>query len=130
MVQVTDAIYAHGVLRPKGDLALREAQRVRLIVEPLDDDTGRADRSTALRRLREGIEGMKFFSSARTGGQDAGNYFERTPSDGIYLLARFRGRPSTRFRLKGCVDAKSDGVAIRRADGAFCRNRYNVARGA
>src|SRR6202044_1048629 len=66
---------------------------------------------------------------ARTGGQDARHYFERTPSDGIYLLARFRGRPATRFRVKGFLDAKSDGVAIRRADGAFCRNRYNVARG-
>lgn len=63
MAQVTEAIYAHGVLRPKDDLALREAQRVRLIVEPLDDDTDRADRSAALRRLREGIEGMKFLSS-------------------------------------------------------------------
>jgi len=35
MAQVTEAIYAHGVLRPNDDLALREAQRVRLIVEPL-----------------------------------------------------------------------------------------------
>ncbi len=47
----------------------------------------------------------------------------------MYLPARFRGRPATRFRVKGCLDAESDGVAIRRADGAFCRNRYNVARG-
>jgi len=62
MTQVTEAIYAHGVLRPKDELALREAQRVRLIVEPLDDDIDRADRSAALSRLREGIERMKFFS--------------------------------------------------------------------
>ena len=62
MAQVTEAIYAHGVLKPKDDLALREAQRVRLIVEPLDDDTDREDRSAALKRLREGIERMKFSS--------------------------------------------------------------------
>lgn len=62
MAQVTKAIYAHGVLRPKDDLALRDAQRVRLIVEPLDDDTDRENRSAALKRLREGIEEMKFFS--------------------------------------------------------------------
>ena len=46
------------VLTPKDQLA----QRVRLIVEPIDDDTDRADRTAALRRLREGIERMKFFS--------------------------------------------------------------------
>jgi predicted DNA-binding antitoxin AbrB/MazE fold protein len=62
MAQVTEAIYAHGVLTPKDQLTLREAQRVRLIVEPIDDDTDLADRSAALRRLREGIERMKFFS--------------------------------------------------------------------
>jgi predicted DNA-binding antitoxin AbrB/MazE fold protein len=62
MAQVTEAIYAHGVLTPKDELALRESQRVRLIVEPIDDDTDRADRTVALRRLREGIERMKFFS--------------------------------------------------------------------
>ena len=63
MAQVTDAIYTHGVLKPERELSLREAQRVRLIVEPLDDDTDRADRSAALHRLLAGIEGMKFFSS-------------------------------------------------------------------
>lgn len=62
MAQVTEAIYAHGVLTPKGELALREAQRVRLIVEPIDDDTDRADRTAALKRLRDGIERMKFFA--------------------------------------------------------------------
>ena len=63
MAQVIEAIYAHGVLTPKDELALPESQRVRLIVEPIDDDTDRADRTAALRRLREGIERMKFFSS-------------------------------------------------------------------
>ncbi len=62
MAQIIEAVYAHGVLTPKDKLALREAQRVRLIVEPIDDDTDRADRTAALRRLREGIEQMKFFS--------------------------------------------------------------------
>jgi predicted DNA-binding antitoxin AbrB/MazE fold protein len=62
MAQVIEAIYEHGVLTPKEDLALRESQRVRLIVEPIDDDIDRADRTAALRRLREGIEQMKFFS--------------------------------------------------------------------
>jgi len=62
MAQVTEAIYTHGVLKPKEDLALREAQRVRLIVEPIDDDFERGDRSAALQRLLTGIEGMEFFS--------------------------------------------------------------------
>ena len=62
MAQVTEAIYTRGVLKPTQRLALREAQRVRLIVEPLGDDTGREDRTTALQRLLAGIEGMKFFS--------------------------------------------------------------------
>jgi len=62
MAQVTEAIYAHGVLTPKDELALRESQRVRLIVEPIDDDTDRADRTAALKRRCDGIERMKFFS--------------------------------------------------------------------
>jgi predicted DNA-binding antitoxin AbrB/MazE fold protein len=61
MAQVTKAIYAHGVLKPKDDLALCEAQRVRLIMEPIDNDRP-ADRSAALRQFREGIEPMTFFS--------------------------------------------------------------------
>ena len=62
MAQVTEAIYTHGVLKPTEELTLREAQRVRLIVETLDDDTDRGDRSAALQRLLTGIAGMKFFS--------------------------------------------------------------------
>jgi len=62
MAQITEAIYTQGVLKPKEQLALREAQRVRLIVEPLDDDADREDRSAALQRLLAGIEGMRFFS--------------------------------------------------------------------
>jgi hypothetical protein len=63
MAQVTEAIYTHGVLKPLEELALREAQRVRLIVETLDDDTDRGDWPAALQRLLAGIAGMKFFSS-------------------------------------------------------------------
>jgi predicted DNA-binding antitoxin AbrB/MazE fold protein len=62
MAQVTEAIYTHGVLKPKGELALREAQRVRLIVETIDDDADLLDRPAALQRLLAGIAGMKFFS--------------------------------------------------------------------
>jgi predicted DNA-binding antitoxin AbrB/MazE fold protein len=62
VAQITEAIYTSGVLKPKEELALREFQRVRLIVEPLDDDDGRGDRPEALRRLLAGIAGMKFFS--------------------------------------------------------------------
>ena len=62
MAQVIEAIYEHGVLTPKDELALPESQRVRLIVEPIDDNIDREDRTAALRRLREGIERMKFFS--------------------------------------------------------------------
>jgi len=62
VAQFTEAIYTHGVLKPKEELLLREAQRVRLIIEPLEDDTDRGDRPAALQRLLAGIEGMKFFS--------------------------------------------------------------------
>jgi hypothetical protein len=50
------------MVTPRDELALRESQRVRLIIEPIEDDTDRADRTAALIRLREGIERMKFFS--------------------------------------------------------------------
>ncbi len=69
MAQVTEAIYTHGVLKPIEELTLREAQRVRLIVEPLDD-AGRGDRSDALKRLLAGIEGMRFFSRGRLPARD------------------------------------------------------------
>jgi len=59
MTQITEAVYKQGVLKPLGELALREEQRVRLIVESIEewDRPGRAD---ALQRLRAGIEGMQF----------------------------------------------------------------------
>ena len=70
MAQFTEAIYTNGVLKPTQALALREAQRVRLIVEALDDDTDRGDRPAALQRLLVGIEGMRFFSSERLPSRD------------------------------------------------------------
>lgn len=69
MARVTEAIYTNGILKPTEDLALREAQRVRLIVEPLDD-AGHEDRSAALERLLAGIEGMRFFSRGRLPARD------------------------------------------------------------
>jgi|SRR3990167_11277698 len=63
MTQTTEAVYSNGVLKPTGDLHLREQQRVRLIVESLDEAA--EDRQQAVNRLRAGIESMQFFSSGR-----------------------------------------------------------------
>ena len=70
MAQFTEAVYTNGVLKPKGELVLREAQRVRLIVEALDDAAGPEDRPAAMRRLLAGIEGMRFFSRERLPSRD------------------------------------------------------------
>jgi predicted DNA-binding antitoxin AbrB/MazE fold protein len=56
VTQTIEAIYANGVLKPTADLRLREQQRVRLILEPIQDD-----RQAALARLRAGIASMHFF---------------------------------------------------------------------
>ena len=61
MTQSTEAVYSDGVLRPTRELGLRDQQRVRLIVEPIDEV--REDRETALARLRAGIARMQFFST-------------------------------------------------------------------
>jgi predicted DNA-binding antitoxin AbrB/MazE fold protein len=37
MVRVTEAIFSQGVLKPVDELQLREQQRVRLIIETVDD---------------------------------------------------------------------------------------------
>src|SRR5947208_23988 len=50
MAQISNAIYAGGVLKPNGPLDLRENQRVRVIIEPIDEQP--VDRSVALTRLR------------------------------------------------------------------------------
>ena len=62
MTQVTEAIFSQGVLKPVTELELREHQRVRLIIEPVD--AGRdPDRAAALDKLLAGIASMKFSSS-------------------------------------------------------------------
>ena len=63
MTQITEAIYTHGVLKPTAELDLREQQRVRNIVEPLEEQ--REDRAAALARLKAGIASMQFFSNGR-----------------------------------------------------------------
>ena len=63
MTLITEAVYTQGVLKPTGELSLRERQRVRLIVEPIDDVPG--DREAAVARLRAGIASMQFFSNGR-----------------------------------------------------------------
>jgi predicted DNA-binding antitoxin AbrB/MazE fold protein len=69
MVQVTQAIFSNGVLKPVERLRLRDGQRVRLIVEPVDG--GQAlDRAAALNRLRAGIASMAFSSSRRLPARD------------------------------------------------------------
>jgi predicted DNA-binding antitoxin AbrB/MazE fold protein len=62
VAQFTEAIYTNGVFKPKDELALHEAQRVRLTVEPLDDDAAPSERSAALARLVAEIEKVNFFS--------------------------------------------------------------------
>lgn len=48
------------MLKPARELGLHEQQRVRLIVEPIDEMP--EDRNAALARLRASIERMQFFS--------------------------------------------------------------------
>ena len=62
MVQVTEAVFSDGVLKPVDELQLREQQRVRLIIEPVDVGFD-SDRAAALGRLRAGIASMRFSSS-------------------------------------------------------------------
>ncbi len=63
MTQITEAIYTQGVLKPTADLGLQEQQRVRVIVEPIEDR--REDREAAVARLKAGIASMQFFSGGR-----------------------------------------------------------------
>ena len=63
MTQITEAIYTHGVLKPTAELDLREEQRVRVIVETLDEQG--EDRAAALARLKAGIASMQFFSNGQ-----------------------------------------------------------------
>jgi predicted DNA-binding antitoxin AbrB/MazE fold protein len=68
MNQKVEAVYVGGVLKPTRVLPLREQQRVRLTVEPIDEP-GR-DREAAVTRLKAGIASMRFFSEARLPGRE------------------------------------------------------------
>lgn len=76
MTRITGAIYTHGVLKPAEDLELREQQRVKLIIESIDErgeDRGEErdeDRSAAVARLKAGIASMQFFSNGRLPTRD------------------------------------------------------------
>lgn len=59
MAQVTEAVFTQGVLKPVEELRLREQQRVRVIIEPLDASIPE-ERAAAMQRLREGIASMSF----------------------------------------------------------------------
>lgn len=62
MTQVTE-------LKPVSDLQLREQQRVRLTIEPVEVVQD-SDRDAALNRLRDGIPGMQFSSSGPLPSRD------------------------------------------------------------
>lgn len=62
LILVTEAVFSKGVLEPVDNLPLRERQRLRLIIEPLEVSCG-YDRTAALDRLRAGIASMEFSSS-------------------------------------------------------------------
>ena len=66
--QVTDAIYSGGVLKPLGEISLRESERVRLIIERKEASS--ESRRLALERLRAGIAQMDFFISGRLPSRD------------------------------------------------------------
>ncbi len=59
MTHITEAIYADGVLKPTEHVDLREQQRVRLIIQPLDGPAY-GDRQAALERLRARAQRMDF----------------------------------------------------------------------
>ena len=69
MVRITEAVFSQGVLKPIGELQLREQQRVRLIIEPVDVGQD-SDRAAALNRLRAGIASMSFSSSGPLPSRD------------------------------------------------------------
>lgn len=60
MTIVTHAVYSKGLLKPDENLGLREGQRVRLIVETIDDN--KEEQSAALASLKAGIANMNFYS--------------------------------------------------------------------
>ena len=60
--QVTEAIFANGVLKPLNGLKLREQQRVRITVEAIEAPS-ETDRQAALQRLQQRIDRMNFRSA-------------------------------------------------------------------
>lgn len=60
--QSTEAVYSDGVLKPVERLALRENERVRVVVQPLNYP-GADARSAAFAELLAGIERMNFRST-------------------------------------------------------------------
>ena len=60
MILKVDAIHTAGVLKPTRDLPLRENQRVRHIVQPIEEPE--QNRTGAIARLKAGIARMDFFS--------------------------------------------------------------------
>lgn len=66
--QVTDAIYAGGVLTPLGSVSLNEEERVRLIIERMVQPN--PDRELAMERLRAGIGQMCFYLSGPLPSRD------------------------------------------------------------
>jgi predicted DNA-binding antitoxin AbrB/MazE fold protein len=60
MTQRVEAVYTDGILKPTGELSLKDKQRVRLTVETIDEPAG--DREAAIARLKAGIASMRFFS--------------------------------------------------------------------
>ena len=67
-IQMTDAIYTGGVLKPLSSVSLHESERVRLIIERTEQSE--SDRPLALERLRAGIEQMRFFLSGPLPSRD------------------------------------------------------------
>jgi len=68
MTKTAEAIYSGGVLRPIDNLPFAEGQRVRLVVEPVDETA--LDRAAALARLKAGIATMQFSSDDRLPRRD------------------------------------------------------------
>jgi len=60
MTRTIEAIYTDAVLKPTGELPLRDNQRVRVTVETIDETN--MDREAAVSRLKAGIASMRFFS--------------------------------------------------------------------
>ena len=68
MTQKVEAVYTDGILKPTGELSLKDKQRVRLTVETIDEPAG--DREAAIARLKAGIASMRFFSEGPLPGRE------------------------------------------------------------